>query len=67
MQLKDRKHFGPMLTRFTLRSTAIVASSFAIYEFFLDDWGSGIGYGVSWILIILLERKLNWTKPNSKD
>lgn len=54
----------PKLGRFALRSSAIVASTCAVYELFLHDWGRGISFGVSWFLLIAAEQRINGSKES---
>ena len=57
---KDKKNkIIPGIGRLTLRSIAVVASTLAIYDFLIHDWGRGLSFSVSWLLIIIAERRIN--------
>ncbi|HJN36625.1 MAG: hypothetical protein AB8E74_08645 [Prochlorococcus sp.] len=58
-ETSEARPWLPKLGRFALRSSAIVASTCAVYELFLHDWGRGVGFGVSWLLLIAAERRIN--------
>ena len=64
--MTENKKMIPRLSRFALRSTAIIASSVGVYELAIHDWGRGIGFGVSWLLLLFVERKIN-KLPSDSD
>ncbi len=52
--------------KIVFRTLSIVANTIAVYDFFIEDWTGGAFFGISWLLILLAEKRYNKVPVNNE-